>query len=39
MPTPLIYINDLPETSDKLKFFLFAGDTNIYYEATNLKEL
>ena len=35
----LIYINDLPKTSDKIKFFLFADDTNIYYEAINLKEL
>ncbi len=35
----LIYINDLPNISDKLKFFLFADDTNIYYEAENLKDL
>ena len=35
----LIYINDLPNISKKLKFFLFADDTNIYYESSNLKEL
>ena len=32
----LIYINDLPNISDKLKFFLFADDTNIYFESKNL---
>ena len=32
----LIYINDLPNISDKLNFFLFADDTNIYYESKNL---
>ena len=35
----LLYINDLPNISDKLNFFLFADDTNIYYESNNLKEL
>ena len=35
----LIYINDLPNISETLKFFLFADDTNIYYEADNLKDL
>ena len=35
----LIYINDLPNISDKLNFFLFADDTNIYYESDNLLEL
>jgi hypothetical protein len=35
----LIYINDLPNISKKLNFFLFADDTNIYYESTDLKEL
>ena len=35
----LIYINDLPNISSKLSFFLFADDTNIYYESSNLKEL
>ena len=31
----LIYINDLPNTSNILQFYLFADDTNIYYEADN----
>ena len=35
----LIYINDLPNISDKLLFFLFADDTNIYYESDDLLEL
>ena len=35
----LIYINDLPNISSKLTFFLFADDTNIYYESKDLKEL
>ena len=35
----LIYINDLPNVSSVLKFYLFADDTNIYYEAENLKNL
>ena len=35
----LIYINDLPNISDKLSFFLFADDTNIYYESADLVEL
>ena len=29
----LIYINDLPYSSSKLAFYLFADDTNIYYES------
>jgi len=29
----LIYINDLPNISKKLTFFLFADDTNIFYES------
>ena len=32
----LIYINDLPNISDKLQFFLFADDTNIYFESDDL---
>ena len=32
----LIYINDLPNISQKLQFFLFADDTNIYYESDDL---
>ena len=35
----LIYINDLPNISNKLKFFLFADDTNIYYEDKNTKTI
>ena len=35
----LLYINDLPNISEKLSFFLFADDTNIYYESDNLQEL
>ena len=35
----LLYINDLPNISKKLKFFLFADDTNIYMESSNLKDL
>ena len=35
----LLYINDLPNISSKLQFFLFADDTNIYYESDDLKEL
>ena len=35
----LLYINDLPNISKHLKFFLFADDTNIYYVANDLKNL
>ena len=35
----LIYINDLPQSSAKLVFYLFADDTNIYFEAENLNLL
>ena len=35
----LLYINDLPNISNKLKFFLFADDTNLYYESPDLKEI
>jgi len=35
----LIYINDLPNISNKLKFYLFADDTNIFYQCTNLDDL
>ena len=34
----LIYIN-LPNISDVLKFYLFADDTNIYYESNSLQNL
>ena len=35
----LIYINDIQECSEKLKFFLFADDTNILYADKNLRSL
>ena len=39
-PLPfLIYINDLPHVSKKLKFYLFADDTNIYCKSDNLSNL
>ena len=33
----LIYINDLPNISKILNFYLFADDTNIYYENDSLE--
>ena len=35
----LIYVNDLPNISKVLTFFLFADDTNIYFEADSLSRL
>ena len=35
----LLYINDLPKISNIFQFYLFADDTNIYYEAENLDKL
>ena len=35
----LIYINDLPNISKVLNFYLFADDTNIYYEDSSLHKL
>ena len=35
----LIYINDLPRISEVLQFYLFADDTNIYYEAESIDKL
>ena len=35
----LVYINDLPIISEVLQFYLFADDTNIYYEAESMKKL
>ena len=35
----LIYINDLPNISKVLDFYLFADDTNIYYEDVSLQKL
>ena len=35
----LLYINDLPNISAKLKCFLFADDTNIYFESDDLLDV
>ena len=35
----LIYINDIHNSSSKLKFFLFADDTNLLYSDKNLRTL
>ena len=35
----LLFINDLPGVSKKLKFYLFADDTNIYYETDTSDKL
>ena len=35
----LLYINDLPSVSRKLTFFLFADDTNIYYESSDVVDI
>ena len=35
----LIFINDLPNVSKKLNFYLFADDTNIYYESKSIYDL
>ena len=35
----LIYINDLPLSSSKLAFYLFADDTDIYCESESLDQL
>ena len=35
----LIYINDFPNISKVLHYFLFADDTNIYYEAESPEKL
>ena len=32
----LIFINDLPAVCKKVKFYLFADDTNIYIESDSL---
>ena len=34
----LIFINDMPNISKKLKFYLFADDTSSYYESETLNE-
>ena len=35
----MIYINDLPNISKILNFYLFADDTNIYHESNSLNDL
>ena len=35
----LLYINDLPSITKKLTFYLFADDTNIYFELSDLFHL
>ena len=35
----VLYIDDLAKVSKKLKFFLFADDTNIYYESPNTLDI
>ena len=35
----LVYINDISNSSDQLKFFLFPDDTNLLYADKNLREL
>ena len=35
----LLYVNDMQNCSDKLKFYLFADDTNLPYADRNLKSL
>ena len=35
----LLCINDLPNISNQFEFFLFADDTNIYFEANNLEKI
>ena len=35
----LIYVNDLPNDSKKLKFYLFSDDTNIYCDCNTLTNL
>ena len=35
----LIFINDLPNVSNKIKIYLVADDTNIYIESETISEL
>ena len=35
----LLYINDLPSISKALNFYLFADDTNMYYESISLIDM
>ncbi len=35
----LIYINDMPSCSNKLRFRIFADDTNVFYSNTSIDEV
>ena len=35
----LLFINDLPNASKHLKFYLFADDTNLYYDSETLTDV
>ena len=35
----LLYINDLPNSSEKLSFRIFAEDTNIFFTGSNPKDV
>ena len=35
----LLYINDLPNSSDNLSFRIFADDTDIFFSNNNAKEV
>ena len=35
----LLYINDLPDSSQKLSFRIFADDTNIFFTGSNPNEV
>ena len=39
LPLFLIHINDLPNVNKHLRFYLFADDTNLYFEAKDLEIL
>ena len=35
----LIYVDDLPSVSKVLSFYLFAGDTNVYFKSSDIVHL
>ena len=35
----ILYINDLPNVSQKLKFILFADDTNVFYSGSSPRDI
>ena len=35
----LLYVNDLPRSSKKITFIIFADDTNVLYSTNDPKEL